>query len=88
LEADEKEGLSPDVVEKLKQIALDLTEDVMKYVGQLGVNPASGPDDILGPLRRAIGEIATLSEAVTRGVQGPDGHGQRPGGEPARGHSH
>jgi hypothetical protein len=56
----------------LKQAALDLTENVMTYVGQLGVNPASGPDDILGPLRRAIGEIATLSEAVTMGVQEPD----------------
>jgi hypothetical protein len=69
LEADEKEGLSPDVVEKWKQAALDLTEDIMKYVGRLGVNPASGLDDILGPLRRAIGKIAMLSEAVTKGVQ-------------------
>ncbi len=72
LEADEKEGLSPDVVEKWKQAALDLTEDVMKYLGRLGVNPSSGPDDILGPLRRVIGKIATLSEAVTKGVQEPD----------------
>ncbi len=72
LEADEKEGLSPDIVEKWKQATLDLTEDIMKYVGQLGVNPASGPDDILRPLRRAIGEIAMLSEAVTTGVQEPD----------------
>jgi hypothetical protein len=72
LEAEEKEGLSPDVVKKWKQAALDLIEDVMKYVGQLGVNPASGPDDILEPLRRAIGETATLSEAVTMGVQEPD----------------
>ncbi len=72
LEVDEKEGLSPNVVEKCRQAALDLTEDVMKYVGRLGVNPASGPDVILGPLRRAIGKIATLSEAVTKGVQEPD----------------
>jgi hypothetical protein len=72
LEADEKEGLSPDVIEKWKQAALDLTEGVMKYVGQLGVNPASGPEDVLGPLRRAIGKIATLNEAVTMGVQEPE----------------
>jgi hypothetical protein len=72
LEADKKEGLSPNVVEKWKQAALDLTEDVIKYVGRLGVNPASGPDDALGPLRRAIGKIATLNEAVTKGVQEPD----------------
>ncbi len=72
LEADEKQGLSPDVVERWKQAALDLTEDTVKYVGQLGVNPASGPEDVLRPLRRATGEIATLSEAVTMGVQEPD----------------
>jgi hypothetical protein len=72
LEADEKEGLSPDVIEKWKQAALNLTEDVLKYLGQLGVNPASGPDDALGPLRRAIGKIATLNETVTKGVQEPD----------------
>jgi hypothetical protein len=69
LEADEKEGLSPDVVEKWKQAAQDLTEDVMKYVGQLGTNPASAPEGVLGPLRRAIGKIAALSEAVTLGVR-------------------
>ncbi len=72
LEADEKEGLSPDVIKKRRQAALDLAEDVMKYVGQLGVNPASGPEGVLRPLRRAIGKIATLSEAVTMGVQEPD----------------
>jgi hypothetical protein len=77
LEADKKEGLSPDVVEKWRQAALDLTEDVMKYVEQLGVNPASAPEDILGPLKRAIGKIATLSEAVTMGVREPDEEGLR-----------
>jgi hypothetical protein len=40
LEADEKEGLSPDIVKKWKQAALDLTEDVMKYVcGPAGCKP-------------------------------------------------
>jgi hypothetical protein len=59
LETDEKDGLSSDVVETWKQAALDLTGDVLKYVGKLGVNPASGSDDALGPLRRAIGKIAS-----------------------------
>jgi hypothetical protein len=72
LETNEKDGLSSDVVETWKQAALGLTGDVLKYVGQLGANPASGPDDALGPLRRAIGKIASLTEAVTRGVQEPD----------------
>jgi hypothetical protein len=72
LETDEKDRLSPDVAKTWKQAALDLTGDVLRYVGQLGVNPASGPDDALGPLRRAIGKIASLTEAVTKGVQEPD----------------
>jgi hypothetical protein len=72
LETDEKDGLSPDVVETWKQAAPDLTRDVLEYVGQLGVNPASGLDDALGPLRKAIGKIALLAEAVTKGVQEPD----------------
>jgi hypothetical protein len=72
LETDEKDGLSSDVVETWKQATLDLTGDVLKYVGQLGVNPASGLDDTLGPLRKAIGKIASLAEAVTKGVQEPD----------------
>jgi hypothetical protein len=41
-------------------------------VGRLGENPASGPDDALRPLRKAIGKIASLTEAVTTGVQEPD----------------
>jgi hypothetical protein len=72
LETDEKDGLSSDVVETWKQAALDLTGYVLKYMGQLGVNPASRPDDALGYLRRAIGKIASLTKAVTRGVQEPD----------------
>ncbi len=64
--------MSSDVIETWKQAALDLTGDVLKYVGQLGVNPASWPDDALGPLRKAIGKIASLVEAVTKGVQEPD----------------
>ncbi len=72
LETDEKDGLSSDVVETWKQAALDLTKDVLKYVSQFGVNTASGPDDALGPLRKAIGKKASLAEAVTKGVQEPD----------------
>jgi hypothetical protein len=71
-ETDEKDGLSSDVVVTWNQAALDLTGDALKYVGQLGVNPASGLEDALGPLRRAIGKIASPTEAVTRGVQEPD----------------
>jgi hypothetical protein len=41
------------------------------------VNPASGPDDALGPLRKAIGKTASLTKAVTTGVQEPDEEGLR-----------
>jgi hypothetical protein len=77
LETDEKDGLSSDVVETWKQVALDLTNDVLEYVGHIGVDPASRPDDALGPLRKAIGKIASLTEAVTKGVQEPDEEGLR-----------
>ncbi len=72
LQADEKDGLSSGVVKTWKQAALDLTGDVLKYVSRLGENPASEPDDALGPLRTAIGKMASLTEAVTTGVQEPD----------------
>ncbi len=77
LEMDEKDGLSSDVVKTWKQVALDLTKDVLEYVGHIGVDPASRPDDALGPLRKAIGKIASLTEAVTKGVQEPDEEGLR-----------
>jgi hypothetical protein len=72
LEADEREGLSSDIVEKWRQDALDLTQDAMKYVSKLGTAEGSAPEGVLGPLRRAIGKVATLFEAVTKGVQEPD----------------
>jgi hypothetical protein len=72
LETDKNDGLSSDVVETWKQAALDLTKDVLEYVSHIGVDPASRPDDALGPLRKAIGKIASLTEAVTKGVQEPD----------------
>jgi hypothetical protein len=41
-------------------------------VSHIGVDPASRPDDALGPLRKAIRKIASLAEPVTKGVQEPD----------------
>jgi hypothetical protein len=35
-------------------------------------NPGSAPEGALGPLRRAIGKVASLGEAVTKGIQEPD----------------
>ncbi len=75
LETDEKDGLSSDVVETWKEAALDITKDALEYLSHFGVDPASRPDDALGPLRKAIGKVATLTEAVTKGVQEPDEEG-------------
>jgi hypothetical protein len=72
LEADGREGLSSDTIEKWRQSALYLTEEAMKYVSKLGTTPGSAPEDALGPLRWAIGKVATLGEAVTKGIQEPD----------------
>jgi hypothetical protein len=72
LETDREDGLSPDIVETWKQAALDLTGDTLKSASQPWVDPASRPDDALGPLRKAIGKVALLTRAVTRGVQESD----------------
>jgi hypothetical protein len=75
LETNEKDGLSSDIVKTWKEAVLDITKDALEYLSYFGVNPATGPDDALGPLRKAIGKVAALSEAVTKGVQEPDEEG-------------
>ncbi len=77
LEMDKKDGLSSDVIETWKQAALDITKDALEYLDHFGVDPASRPDDALGPLRKAIGKVAELTEAVAKGVQEPDEEGLR-----------
>jgi hypothetical protein len=49
----------------------------LEYLNHFGEDPASRPDDVLGPLRKAIGKVAALTEAVTKGVQEPDEEGLR-----------
>jgi hypothetical protein len=61
LETDEKDGLYSDVVETWKQAALDITKEALEYLSHMGVDPASRPDDALGPLRKAIGKVAALT---------------------------
>jgi hypothetical protein len=73
LEADEKDGLSPDVVEMWKGAALDIIKDALEDLNHFGEgDPASRPDDALGPLRKAIGGVAALTGAVAKEVQEPD----------------
>ncbi len=66
LEADEKDGLSTDIVETWKDVALNAARDALEYLNHFGEgDPASRPDDTFGPLRKAIGKVAALKEAVT-----------------------
>jgi hypothetical protein len=73
LEADKKDRLSPDVVEMWKEGALDVVRDALEYLKHFGEgNPALRPDDALGPLRKAVGGVAMLTEAVAKEVLEPD----------------
>jgi hypothetical protein len=72
IEADEGEGVSSDATEKWKKAALSLTKDAMEFLSGLGRDVGSAEEDALDPLRRAIGKVAMLSEAVTKGVLEPD----------------
>jgi hypothetical protein len=73
LEADEKDGLSSDIVKTWEEAALDIARDALEYLNHFSEgDPASRPDDTLGPLRKAIGKVAALTEAVAKEVQEPD----------------
>jgi predicted transcriptional regulator with HTH domain len=77
IKADEEEGLSSVTIQKWRMAALDLTNDAMEYLEGMGRNVGSAPEGVLGPLRRGMGKVATLSEAVTKGVQETDKEGLR-----------
>jgi hypothetical protein len=77
VEADEGEGISSDVTGKWKKAALDLMKDAMKYLSGMGKDVGAEDEDALGPLRRALRRVASLSEAVTTGVLEPEEGGLR-----------
>jgi CRISPR/Cas system CSM-associated protein Csm2 small subunit len=68
IEADEGDGISSDATGKWKETALGLTKDAMDYLNGMGRDVGAEGEDALGPLRRAIGKVASLGEAVTVGV--------------------
>jgi hypothetical protein len=72
IEADEEGGVSSDVTGKWKKAALDLTKDAMEYLSGIGRVVGTEGEDALGPLRRALREVASLGEAVTSGVLEPE----------------
>jgi hypothetical protein len=72
VEADEKDGLAPDVVKMWKGQALAIVKDALEFLVHFGEgDPASKPEDSLGPLRKAIGVVTHLTEAVAKEVQDP-----------------
>jgi hypothetical protein len=76
VESDEKDGLSPDVVETWKGEALPVVKDALEFLVHFGEEDlASRPGDSLGPLRKAIGVVTSLTEAVAKEVQEPDEKG-------------
>ncbi len=73
VEADEKDGLAPNVVETWKGQALAIMKDALEFLVHFGEgDPAPKPEDSLGPLRKAIGVVTYLTEAVAKEAQDPD----------------
>jgi hypothetical protein len=77
IEADVEGGVSSDVTGKWKKAALDLTKDAMEHLSGIGRDVGTEGEDALGPLRRAMGKVASLGEAVTSGVVEPEEGGLR-----------
>jgi hypothetical protein len=77
IEADEEDGVSSYVTGKWKKTALDLTKDAMGYLNGIGRVVGTKSEDALGPLRRALGKVASLGEDVSSGVLEPEEGGLR-----------
>jgi hypothetical protein len=77
IETDKEDGVSSDVTGKWKRVALDLTKDAMVRLGGMGRDVCAEGEDALGPLRRALGKLASLCEAMICGVSEPDEGGLR-----------
>jgi hypothetical protein len=69
--------LTSDTTGKWREAATDLTKDVMEQLKGIGRDVGSEEEDALGPLRRALGRIANLSEAVAQAVPEPEEGGLR-----------
>ncbi len=65
IEADEEGRVSYDITGKWKKAASDLTKDTLEQLSGIGRDVGSRGEDALGPLRRVLGKIAGLSEAVS-----------------------
>jgi hypothetical protein len=77
VEAYKEGGVSSDVTEKWKKAAIDLTKNAMEYLCRVDKVAWTEGEDALGPLRRALGRVASLGKAVTSGVSEPEEGGLR-----------
>jgi hypothetical protein len=72
VDKDEEDRLAPDVVETWKGQAYAAMKEAVEFFKHFSEgDPASKPEDSLGPLRKAIGAATRLAEAVTKEVQDP-----------------
>ncbi len=72
MEADEGKDVTSDLLGKWRKAAADLTYDILQQVSRYGKDVASQKEDALGPLRRAIGRVAGLSEAINAAKAAPE----------------
>jgi hypothetical protein len=72
VDKDEEDGLAPDVVETWKGQAYAVVKEALEFFEHFGEGgQASKPEDSLSPLRKAIGVVTHLAEALTKEVQIP-----------------
>jgi hypothetical protein len=75
IEADEDKGVTSDPSDKWREVAMNLPRDILQKVSGYGRDVANEKEDALGPLRRAMGKVASLSEAVSKAKNMPEEEG-------------
>jgi hypothetical protein len=77
IEADEEGGVTSDPSGKWCVAALSLTNDILEKVSLYGRSVADEKEDALGLLRRVMGNVASLNEAVAKVKDAPEEEGLR-----------
>ncbi len=67
VDKDEEDGLAPDVVKTWKDQVYMVVKKALEFFGHFsGEDLASKPEDSLAPLRKSVGAVTHLAEAVAR----------------------